>query len=94
MSVSHAILDSDSVTKACDLLERLGEIFSPENVDYQFAEGGNRFLVRYAGVWHAVAFSDTTLLVRALAELEEEISRVIYGRGSPCSEPTIREIRP
>ena len=76
-SMSHTVPTADAVIKACDLLERLGEIFSPANVDYEFFNGTNRFLVLHEGVWYTVAFSDTTLLIRAPADLQNEITKVI-----------------
>jgi hypothetical protein len=76
-SMSHPAPTADAVIKACDLLERLGETFSPANVDYEFFNGTNRFLVLHGGVWHAITFSDTTLLIRAPADLQNEISKVI-----------------
>ena len=75
--MSHPAPSADAVSKACDLLERLGETFSPTNVDYEFFNGTNRFLVLHGGVWHAITFSDTTLLIRAPADLQDEVSKVI-----------------
>ena len=80
-------IDTDSVSKVCDLLERLGEVFSPHSVDYAFIDGANRFFVCHESVWHAVTFSDTTLLVRTVADLQEEICKVVYGGGQPCAAP-------
>ena len=81
-------IDSDSVSKVCELLERLGEIFAQENVDYAFAEGANRFFVCHRGQWQAVTFSDTTLLVRTVADLQEEICQVVYGGRHSCANPS------
>ena len=80
-------IDSDSVSKVCELLERLGELFAPENVDYAFVDGANRFFVCHHTQWHAVTFSDTSLLVRTVADLEEEISRVVRAGGHSCADP-------
>lgn len=80
-------IDSDSVSKICELLERLAEVFAPENVDYTFVDGANRFFVCHRDQWHAVTFSDTTLLVRSVADLQEEISRVVYGGGHSSANP-------
>jgi len=91
LSVSHEPIDGDSVSKACDLLERLGELFSPENLDYQYAGGANRFFVRHAGVWHAITFSDTSLLVTTAAQLQDEVLHVVYGAGCPCSPMSLRK---
>jgi len=87
LSSPGTFVDSDSVSKACELLERLGEVFAPENVDYVFADGVNRFLVRYHDVWHAVAFSDTTLLVRRVIELQEDVEQAVYGGACLSSGP-------
>ena len=85
--ISRRAIDSDPVTKACDLLEVLAQIFSAENVDYECVERTNRFLVLHGGVWHAVTFSDTALLIKAVDELQEEISRAIRSCEDASSEP-------
>jgi len=85
--ISRRAVDSDPITKACDLLERLAQIFSAENVDYECVERTNRFLVLHGGVWHAVTFSDTALMIKAVDKLQEEISRAIRDCGCAGSEP-------
>ncbi len=74
---TRGIIEADPVTRACDLLELLGQRFCAQNVDYECIEGVNRFLVLHERVWHAVSFSDTALLLRAPADLQEEIARVV-----------------
>jgi hypothetical protein len=80
-------IDTDSVSKVCELLERLGEVFAAENVDYAFVDGANRFFICHRDHWHAVTLSDTTLLVRTVADLQQEISQVVYGDGHRCANP-------
>jgi hypothetical protein len=85
--ISRRAIDIDPVTKACDLLESLAQIFSAENVDYEYRERTNRFLILHAGVWHAVTFSDTAFLIKAVDELEAEISRAVRNCEYARSEP-------
>ena len=85
--ISRRAVHSDPVTKACDLLEVLAQNFSAENVDYECVERTNRFLVLHGGVWHAVTFSDTALMIKAVDELQEEISRAIRNCECASSEP-------
>jgi hypothetical protein len=85
--ISRRAVHSDPVTKACDLLEVLARHFSAENVDYECVERTNRFLVLHGGVWHAVTFSDTALMIKAVNELQEEISRAIRSCEYAGSEP-------
>ena len=68
---------ADRVAAACDLLELLGQHFTAAKVDYEYAESINRFLIFHAGLWHAVSFSDTTLMVRAPQALLEDIVRIL-----------------
>ena len=65
----------------------LAQNFSAENVDYECVERTNRFLVLHGGVWHAVTFSDTALMIKAVDELQEEISRAIRNCECGGSEP-------
>ena len=85
--ISRRAVHSDPVTKACDLLEVLAQNFSAENVDYECVERTNRFLVLHGGVWHAVTFSDTALMIKAVEELQEEISRAIRNCERAGNEP-------
>src|SRR3954452_17057924 len=61
--------------------------FSAENVDYECVERINRFLVLHGGVWHALTFSDTAPMIKAVDELQEEISRAIRNCECSGSEP-------
>jgi len=88
-----AIVHADSIGKACKLLERLTELFSPERVDYEFACGSNRFLVLSGTDWRVVTFSDSRLLRCPLEELEADILRFVEdtaGRDTSGSTPSIR----
>jgi len=66
---------------------QLAQNFSAENVDYECVERTNRFLVLHGGVWHAVTFSDTALMIKAVDELQEEILRAIRNCECAGSEP-------
>jgi hypothetical protein len=80
-------VEADSVGKVCELLEGLGEVFAPENVDYAYAGGANRFFVCYRDLWYTVTFSDTTLLIRSIADLHGEICRAVYSGERPADNP-------
>jgi hypothetical protein len=85
--ISRRAFDIDPVTKACEILELLAQIFSAENVDYEYSERTNRFLILHGGAWHAVTFSDTALLIKAADDLQAEISRAVCNCQYAGSEP-------
>ena len=63
-----------------------GEVFAPDNVDYAYAGGANRFFICYRDLWYAVTFSDTTLLIRSIADLHGEICRAVYTGQRPADK--------
>jgi len=87
LSAVSGSVEADSVGKVCELLEGLGEVFAPENVDYAYARGANRFFVCYRDLWYTVAFSDTTLPIRSIADLHGEICRAVYSGQRPADDP-------
>jgi len=87
LSAASGGVDADSIGKVCELLEGLGEVFAQENVDYAYGGGANRFFVCYCDLWYAVTFSDTTLLIRTVADLHWEICRAVYSRLRPADNP-------
>ena len=72
---------TDPATAACELLELLDTHYTAPNVDYEYAESTNCFLILYRDAWHTINFSDTTLVVRRPEELLEEIVRVVNLRA-------------
>lgn len=71
--VSRTGPDVEPVVKACDVLDRLEQTFTPENLDYEFADGVHRFLIHLACGRCTVAISETTFLTQDVDALVETI---------------------